>query len=34
LIEDGQEWFGYGFMTDHSDLSEVERQFMDNIQYL
>jgi hypothetical protein len=34
MIEDGQEWFGYGFMSDHSDPDEVERQFMYNIQYL
>ncbi|MGD0294150.1 MAG: HEPN domain-containing protein [Terracidiphilus sp.] len=34
MIEDGQECFGYGFMSDHSDPNEVERQFMDNIQYL
>ena len=34
MFEDGQEWFGYGFMSDHSDPDEVERQFMENIQYL
>ena len=34
MIEDGQEWFGYGFMSDHSDTNKVERQFMENIQYL
>jgi hypothetical protein len=34
MIEDGQEWFGYGFMSDYSDPDEVDRQFMDNIQYL
>jgi hypothetical protein len=34
MIEDGQEWFGYGFISDHSDPNEVECQFMKNIQYL
>ncbi len=34
MLEDGQEWFGYGFMSDHSDPNEVERQFMENVQYL
>ena len=34
MFEDGQEWFGYGFLSDHSDPNEVERQFMENIQYL
>lgn len=34
MFEDGQEWFGYGFISDHSDPNEVERQFMENIQYL
>lgn len=34
MIEDGQEWFGFGFMTDDSDPNEVERQFVENIQYL
>lgn len=34
MIEDGQEWFGYGFMSDHSDPNEVERQSRDNIQFL
>lgn len=34
MIEDGQEWFGFGFMTDDGDPNEVERQFVENIQYL
>jgi hypothetical protein len=34
MIEDGKEWFGFGFLTDDSDPNEVERQFMENIQYL
>jgi hypothetical protein len=34
MIEDGKEYFGYGFMSDRSDQNEVERQFMENIQYL
>jgi len=34
MIEDGKEYFGYGFITDHSDPNEVERQFMENIQYV
>lgn len=34
MIEDGQEWFGYGFMSDHSDPNKVESQFMENIQFL
>jgi hypothetical protein len=34
MIEDGQEWFGFGFMSDDSDPNEVERQFVENIQYL
>ncbi len=34
MIKDGQEWFGFGFMTDDGDPNEVERQFVENIQYL
>jgi hypothetical protein len=34
MLEDGEEWFGYGFLSDHSDPNKVERQFMDNIEYL
>jgi hypothetical protein len=34
MIEDGKEWFGCGSLSNHSDPNEVEREFMDNIQYL
>ena len=34
MIEDGQEWWGYGFGGDCSEPDEVERQFMDNVLYL
>lgn len=34
MIEDGQEWWGYGFGGDCSEPEEIERQFMDNILYL
>jgi len=34
MIEDGQEWYGYGFMSDHSDPNAVELQFMENVRYL
>lgn len=34
MIEDGKEWFGYGFISDDSDPAEIERQFMENVQFL
>lgn len=34
LEDDGQEWWGYGFMSDHSDANAVEKQFMENVLYL
>jgi hypothetical protein len=34
LEDDGQEWWGYGFMFDHSDAIAVEKQFIENVLYL
>lgn len=34
MIEDGQEWWGYGFGGDCSEPDDVEHQFIENIRYL
>jgi len=34
IEDDGQEWYGYGFMSEHSDANAVEKQFMENVLYL
>jgi hypothetical protein len=34
LIEDGKEWWSFGFGDENSEPGELERQFMENMQYV
>ena len=34
LIEDGKEWWSFGFGDANSEPGELERQFMENMQYV